>query len=610
MASIAAAGAAAAALGVWYTQRKPAHISEFTEPPKTWGDAVLRMHEVVRISWKEALSKLGIWRLDHLLAIRHLSNRDMTREIAEDVGAHGVLVEVRARAVSTRRVRGWRPDYSLERGAFPAPRLSPPLRLRPRAHPHLPLSSLHAQGGPAWDAELAFVDLAMRYNRLLRGARTVRQIADKLDLDRAQILMSQLQPAILRPAYILVRDVREKQLFFVIRGTHSVRDTVTSLTAHSRPHHAIGPDGAPVLGRAHAGFLSTARWLARHVREDLAGAMRANPGYRLTIVGHSLGAGTAVILTQILRELEGGDPARNPFASIRCLAFACPSCLSRELSESCRAFITSVVAGADVVPYVSFSKVSELQAQIVAAAWEQQVLKKWRETTEAMAAHCARPRRPRRGRAAARDYDFPGGEAERIVSGGGFEDGGGGSITPPLAPFAPSLRGLPASLTCGLVPRRRRLDGETLAAEEAARRRVEEGDEVKFAEGPGRGGGGDEGGGGGGAGDEGGGVGSEEDPPGWLRVDDVRDTSRLFREAWEYTAAASMLAWFADDAVEEEEEGALREVLRVLGARDDAGERGGVPVSATRGLRRRDGAEGVALDETLRRNLLLCDDEQ
>ena len=150
-----------------------------------------------------------------------------------------------------------------------------------------------------------------------------------------------------------------------------------------------------------------------------------------------------------------------------------------------------------------------------------------------------------------------------------------------------------------------------LAAEEAARRRVEEADEEKFAEGPGRGGGGDEGGGGGGAGDDGGGVGcSEEDPPGWLRVDDVRDTSRLFREAWEYTAAASMLAWFADCAVEEEEEGALRDVLRVLGARDDAGERGGVPVSATRGLRRRDGAEGVALDETLRRNLLLCDDEQ
>jgi hypothetical protein len=43
--------------------------------------------------------------------------------------------------------------------------------------------------------------------------------------------MSQLQPAILQPAYVLFRDKQAGQLFFVIRGTHSVRDTVTSLTA-------------------------------------------------------------------------------------------------------------------------------------------------------------------------------------------------------------------------------------------------------------------------------------------------------------------------------------------------------------------------------------------
>ena len=96
MASIAAAGAAAAAIGVWYSQRRAPQLSEFTEPPKTWGDAVLRLHEVVRVSWKEALSKLGIWRLDHLLAIRHLSSRDLSVEIAEEIKAHGVLVEVRA----------------------------------------------------------------------------------------------------------------------------------------------------------------------------------------------------------------------------------------------------------------------------------------------------------------------------------------------------------------------------------------------------------------------------------------------------------------------------------------------------------------------------------
>lgn len=98
MASVAAASAAVAAIGVWYGRRCAApdgQISDFTEPPKTWGDSLLRMHEVVRVSWREALSKLGVWRLDHLLAIRHLSGLDLSAEIAETVKNHGVLVEVR-----------------------------------------------------------------------------------------------------------------------------------------------------------------------------------------------------------------------------------------------------------------------------------------------------------------------------------------------------------------------------------------------------------------------------------------------------------------------------------------------------------------------------------
>ena len=284
--------------------------------------------------------------------------------------------------------------------------------------------------------------MAMRYNRLLRGARSVEQIVAKLDPSRADILLSQLRPAILQPAYILIRDRVERRLFFVIRGTHSVRDTVTSLTAHPRPHHAIGADGVPVLGYAHAGFLSTARWLAKNTRDDLAAASASNPGFELTIVGHSLGAGTAVLLTQLLRELEGGDRARNPFADVECLAFACPSCLSKELSESCRPFITTVVSNADVVPLVSFSKVSELQAQIVSAAWEQQVLKKWRETTRAMSAACAAPREKRRS-------------SPRATGTTGF----------PL--LGRGLGGLPGSLTCGLGGPPRRVDVDDAARDAA-----------------------------------------------------------------------------------------------------------------------------------------------
>ena len=404
MASIAAAGVAAAAIGAWYTQRKTPALSDFTEPPKTWGESVVRLHEVVRISWKEALSKLGIWRLDHLLAIRHLSSRDMSDDIAEEVARLGTKV-----------------TFSEE-----------------------------------WRERLRFIDLAMRYNRLLRGARSVAQIEQKLasmgstsvtgnaeDAEpRASILLSQLRPAILRPAYILVRDAHAKQLFFVVRGTHSVRDTVTSLTAHSKPHHLVDATGAVVLGRAHAGFLSTARWLAKTIKDDLLNALAENPGFELTIVGHSLGAGVAVVLTQALRELEGGDKERNAFADAKCLAFACPSALSKELSESCAPFVTTVVAGADIVPTVSFSKVSELQGQIVSAAWEQQVLKKWRQTTRAMAAACAAPRGDVEKARHASDAND--------ISGRGEPDGA----------YAESVRGLgllgrvPGALTCGFGARR------------------------------------------------------------------------------------------------------------------------------------------------------------
>ena len=446
MASIAAAGAAAAAIGVWYSQRKAPQLSEFTEPPKTWGDAVLRLHEVVRVSWKEALSKLGIWRLDHLLAIRHLSSRDLSVEIAEEIKAHGVLVEVRAtRAPSSPRAR---PFAEFADGTAPSARSKHAFVSRglSDASP-LPLPAPLAQGGADWSSRLEFIDMAMRYNRLLRGARSVEQIVAKLDPSRADILLSQLRPAILQPAYILFRDRVERRLFFVIRGTHSVRDTVTSLTAHPRPHHAIGADGVPVLGHAHAGFLSTARWLAKNTRDDLAAALASNPGFELTVVGHSLGAGTAVLLTQLLRELEGGDRARNPFADVECLAFACPSCLSKELSESCRPFITTLVSNADVVPLVSFSKVSELQAQIVSAAWEQQVLKKWRETTRAMSAACAAPREGRAAAGAA--------ASSRARFATGF----------PL--LGRGLGGLPGSLTCGLggPPRHARGGSESLGVD-------------------------------------------------------------------------------------------------------------------------------------------------
>ena len=131
--------------------------------------------------------------------------------------------------------------------------------------------------------------------------------------------------------------------------------------------------------------------------------------------------------------------------------------------------------------------------------------------------------------------------------------------------------------------------------------------------------------------------GAAREAPGWSRVDDVEDTSRLFTATWEARAAAAMLAWFMDteDTEEEEEEagetdaaarcssprgrpagqtddvrsgGRLEDVLRVLGVTEEGADPARVlPVRAMMSLRRKAGRAGgtVELDHTLRRNLLL-----
>ena len=63
--------------------------------------------------------------------------------------------------------------------------------------------------------------------------------------------------------------------------------------------------------------------------------------------GHSMGAGTAALLTMMLRETI------PECAEARCYALACPACMTLELATACKDYVTSVVHGTDVVPTFS-----------------------------------------------------------------------------------------------------------------------------------------------------------------------------------------------------------------------------------------------------------------
>lgn len=90
----------------------------------------------------------------------------------------------------------------------------------------------------------------------------------------------------------------------------AVQDMFTSLTGASKPHHIV--DGAGVvLGYAHFGMLAGARWLMQETAQPLREALADNPGYSCKIVGHSLGGGTAAMLTMMCATHAMTMPAVN-----------------------------------------------------------------------------------------------------------------------------------------------------------------------------------------------------------------------------------------------------------------------------------------------------------
>ena len=79
--------------------------------------------------------------------------------------------------------------------------------------------------------------------------------------------------------------------------------------------------------------------------------------YSLLVTGHSLGAGTAVILACKLR---------RTYPDVRCIAYSPPGGLiSKALADYTKTFVMSVVVGDDIVPRLSIISVHNLKADIL-----------------------------------------------------------------------------------------------------------------------------------------------------------------------------------------------------------------------------------------------------
>nr|CAN62469.1 hypothetical protein VITISV_016049 [Vitis vinifera] len=265
---------------------------------------------------------------------------------------------------------------------------------------------------------------------------------------QADVLLQKPKAGLLKPAFTILCDRNSKCILLLIRGTHSIKDTLTAATGAVVPfHHSVLHDGGIinlVLGYAHCGMVAAARWIAKLSTPFLLKSLEEYPSFNVKvgesygvgvwrtirngwevfkgndnnlvwletkngvfsiksfytslasrrvesfphsivwnfwapIVGHSLGGGTAALLTYILRE-------QKELSSTTCVTFAPgtyqsnmmltfpfehiqTACMTWDLAESGRHFITTVINGSDLVPTFSAVSVDDLRSEVTASSW-------------------------------------------------------------------------------------------------------------------------------------------------------------------------------------------------------------------------------------------------
>ncbi|KAF9434672.1 hypothetical protein BGZ76_007620 [Entomortierella beljakovae] len=232
-----------------------------------------------------------------------------------------------------------------------------------------------------------------------------------------------IQDGYYSPRYYLLDDVETKQIVLVLRGTKSLHDLMVDLTCDTADLW-LEHDTTPLVDaqgnvvrdtaqrkkrpfRVHGGFLKAARTIASAdtvgIQEKVKAALEDRPGYSLLLIGHSLGAGIASILsnlwadpatgltpeapshistgssvspTDIGASVDGEERGRlylpgflpsstsesflPPGRRLRCYGYGSPKVMCPRLSKRCLKLVTSISYGDDAVGRLSLGSVRNI----------------------------------------------------------------------------------------------------------------------------------------------------------------------------------------------------------------------------------------------------------
>lgn len=118
----------------------------------------------------------------------------------------------------------------------------------------------------------------------------------------------------------------------------------------------VAADSPFLEGSAHGGIVRAALWIFETKKEMIDKAIKDYPSYSIQVVGHSLGAGVAVLISLLLQ--------RDGFTNLHCWAYSPPKTVDPILGAESKSFVTSFIYHNDFCPRLSYETVNKLRQEI------------------------------------------------------------------------------------------------------------------------------------------------------------------------------------------------------------------------------------------------------
>jgi len=174
-------------------------------------------------------------------------------------------------------------------------------------------------------------------------------------LEDNDILYAEFGSSVYCPAFYISVDHDKQAIILSIRGTLSLQDVITDMVCDPEPI-----PGYPGF-QAHKGMVMSAKNILKIIEEKdlLTIAFQLYPDFSLVVLGHSLGAGTATLLSFILRPL---------YPSLKCFAYGPPGCLlCVNATEESKKFVMSTIINKEFSSRLSMKSLGELRENVLAA---------------------------------------------------------------------------------------------------------------------------------------------------------------------------------------------------------------------------------------------------